>query len=68
MRDVFVTDTISLAAKDWPQLKVVSIAPVIAAAIQKFAADGSLRDLYWAYEPKGREKSLSDHEAAERAA
>jgi ribose-phosphate pyrophosphokinase len=46
VREVLVTDTVSVAAKDWPQLKVVSIAPVIAAAIQRFAADGSLRELY----------------------
>jgi phosphoribosylpyrophosphate synthetase len=47
MRGVFVTDSIAIALQeDWPQLRVVSIEPVIATAIRKFAADGSIRDLY----------------------
>jgi ribose-phosphate pyrophosphokinase len=46
VREVLVTDTISVAAQGWEQLKVVSVAPIIASAIQKFAADGSIRDLY----------------------
>jgi ribose-phosphate pyrophosphokinase len=46
VREVLVTDSIAVATQDWPQLKIVSIAPVIAAAIRRFAADGSIRDLY----------------------
>jgi ribose-phosphate pyrophosphokinase len=42
---VFVTDTVSVAEKDWPQLHVVSIAPLLATAVQRFLADGSLSDL-----------------------
>jgi ribose-phosphate pyrophosphokinase len=41
VREVFVTDTVPVAAKNWPQLQVVSIAPVIARALWRFLADGS---------------------------
>ena len=41
-RQVFVTDTVAPPAHDWPQLRVVSIAPLIASAIRRFLADGSL--------------------------
>jgi ribose-phosphate pyrophosphokinase len=41
VREVFVTDTVSVAEKDWPQLQVVSVAPLIAAAIRRFLVDGS---------------------------
>lgn len=43
---VLVTDTISVAGQGWEELKVVSVAPLIASAIRRFAADGSIRDLY----------------------
>jgi ribose-phosphate pyrophosphokinase len=42
MLQVLVTDTVAPPAHDWPQLRVVSIAPLIAAAIRRFLADGSL--------------------------
>jgi ribose-phosphate pyrophosphokinase len=45
VRAVFVTDTVSVAKKDWPQLHVVSIAPLIGNALTRFLADGSIRDL-----------------------
>jgi hypothetical protein len=32
--------------RDWPQLRVISIAPLIAGAVQRFLADGSLDELY----------------------
>jgi ribose-phosphate pyrophosphokinase len=41
---VFVTDTVSVAEKDWPQLHVVSIAPLLVTAVQRFLEDGSLGD------------------------
>jgi phosphoribosylpyrophosphate synthetase len=41
-----VTDTIPVAAKGWEQLRVVSVASLLASAIARFAADGSIRDLY----------------------
>jgi ribose-phosphate pyrophosphokinase len=44
--EVYVTDTVPVAGKEWPQLHVVSIAPLIAAAVQQFLADGSLRGLF----------------------
>jgi ribose-phosphate pyrophosphokinase len=46
VREVFVTDTVSTAEKDWPQLRVISIAPLIAGAVKRFLADGSLGELY----------------------
>jgi len=45
VREVFVTDTVPVKNKDWPQLQVVSVAPLIAAAIRRFMTDGSLSDL-----------------------
>ena len=45
MRAVFVTDTISVTEKDWPQLHVVSIAPLLASALTRFLADDSIGDL-----------------------
>jgi ribose-phosphate pyrophosphokinase len=46
VRSVFLTDTVALAEEQWSHLHVVSIAPVIAAALRRFMADGSLSDLY----------------------
>jgi ribose-phosphate pyrophosphokinase len=40
VREVFVTDTINQTEKDWPQLNVVSIAPLIAGAVRRFLANG----------------------------
>jgi hypothetical protein len=31
--------------KDWPRLHVVSIAPLLASALARFLADGSIGDL-----------------------
>lgn len=45
VREVFVTDTVAVTNKDGPQLRVVSIAPLIAGAIRRFLTDGSLSDL-----------------------
>jgi ribose-phosphate pyrophosphokinase len=45
VREVFVTDTVAPKEKDWPQLQIVSVAPLIAGAIQRFMTDGSLSDL-----------------------
>jgi ribose-phosphate pyrophosphokinase len=47
VREVFVTDTVSTAGTDWPKLRVISIAPLIAGAVQQLLADGSLGELYW---------------------
>jgi ribose-phosphate pyrophosphokinase len=41
VREVYVTDTISVVEKDWPQLHVISIAPLLASAVQRFLTDGS---------------------------
>ncbi|HEV2663474.1 MAG TPA: ribose-phosphate pyrophosphokinase, partial [Blastocatellia bacterium] len=39
-RKILVTDTVAPPAHDWPQLRVVSIAPLIASALRRFQADG----------------------------
>jgi ribose-phosphate pyrophosphokinase len=44
VREVIVTDTVSQTEKDWPQLSVISIAPLIAGAVQRSLANGSLGD------------------------
>jgi ribose-phosphate pyrophosphokinase len=36
---VLVTDTVRAPEEDWPQLRVISIAPLIAEAVQRFLAD-----------------------------
>jgi ribose-phosphate pyrophosphokinase len=46
VRNVLVTDTVSVPEKDWPKLQIVSIAPVIATALERLLADGSMADLY----------------------
>jgi phosphoribosylpyrophosphate synthetase len=43
---VWVTDTVAVAEQDWSRLRVVSIAPLLAGALQRFLADGSIGDLY----------------------
>jgi ribose-phosphate pyrophosphokinase len=45
VRELVVTDTVSLTERDWLQLRVASVAPLIAGAIRRFLADGSLGDL-----------------------
>ena len=45
VRAVFVTDTVPVSEQDWPQLQVVSIAPLIGGAVAQFLADGSTGDL-----------------------
>jgi len=44
VRAVFVTDTISVAEKDWAQLHVVSIASLIGSSLAQLLADGSNGD------------------------
>jgi ribose-phosphate pyrophosphokinase len=46
VREVLVTDTVSVLEMDWPQLRVITIAPLIAGAVERLMADGSLGDLY----------------------
>jgi ribose-phosphate pyrophosphokinase len=40
MREIIVTDTVAPPAHDWPQLRVISIAPLIASALRRFIDDG----------------------------
>jgi phosphoribosylpyrophosphate synthetase len=40
-----VTDTACMAEKDWPRLRVISIAPLIAGALERFLADSPIGNL-----------------------
>jgi ribose-phosphate pyrophosphokinase len=44
--EVLVTDTVARTGGEWPHLSVVSIAPLVAGALRRFLADGSIGDLY----------------------
>lgn len=46
IRAVFVTDTIAPVIRDWAKLQVVTVAPLIAAAIKRILSDESLGPLY----------------------
>jgi ribose-phosphate pyrophosphokinase len=46
VREVLVTDTVCVTERDWPQLHVITIAPLIADAMEKLMSDGSLGELY----------------------
>ena len=46
VRRVLVTDTLPVMAHGWPELRVISIAPVIAAALDRLSAGGSLSGLF----------------------
>jgi len=45
IRAVFVTDSVAIPPMRWPQLQVVSIAPLLAQAIRRFVADGAIDEL-----------------------
>jgi phosphoribosylpyrophosphate synthetase len=36
---------VALSSRGWPRLRAASVAPLIAGAIRRFLADGSLSDL-----------------------
>jgi ribose-phosphate pyrophosphokinase len=46
VRELLVTDTVPVAMDGWPQLRVISVAPLLARALKRLMADGSLSDLY----------------------
>jgi ribose-phosphate pyrophosphokinase len=46
VREVFVTDAVCVAKTDWPRLRVISIAPLIARALEGFLPDASRADLF----------------------
>lgn len=43
MADLFITDTIERVASDWPRLHVVSVAPLLADAMQRVMSDRLVR-------------------------
>jgi ribose-phosphate pyrophosphokinase len=38
VREVLVTDSVDVSERDWPQLRTVSIAPLLAAALERLVA------------------------------
>jgi phosphoribosylpyrophosphate synthetase len=53
---VFVTDTVRVPdVTGWPQLCVISIAPLIGAAIKRFLGNGSIGDVYHVPAPGARQ-------------
>lgn len=46
VREVIITDTVPVDAVAWSNLRVVSVAPLLAAALRRFLVDGSLSDLF----------------------
>jgi ribose-phosphate pyrophosphokinase len=53
VQSVLVTDTVQVLQRDWPKLQIVSIAPLIAAALKRLLGDGSMADLYRDEAPSG---------------
>jgi ribose-phosphate pyrophosphokinase len=45
IREIWITDTVPTAGRGWARLRVVSVAPLIAAALQRFLANGSISEL-----------------------
>ena len=45
LSEIYVTDTVASHHHDWPQLKVISVAPLLAAAIQRLVMRESISDL-----------------------
>jgi ribose-phosphate pyrophosphokinase len=44
-REVLVTDTVDVPSRDWPRLRVVSLAPLLAEAIRRMASSESVSEL-----------------------
>ena len=45
IHEIVVTDTLAIDQPGWSGLRVVTVAPLIAGALRRFLANGSLRDL-----------------------
>jgi ribose-phosphate pyrophosphokinase len=45
IREIWVTDTVAHDQQGWPQLHIVSVAPLLADALRQIHADGSLREM-----------------------
>ena len=46
IRAIYVTDSVTAPAGQWPSLNIVFLAPLLAAAIRRFRSDESIGDLY----------------------
>ena len=46
VRQVLVTDTVAVGDSSWPLLRIVSVAPLLAAAIRRILTDGPLGDRF----------------------
>jgi ribose-phosphate pyrophosphokinase len=45
IRKIIVTDSIPISPDDWPQVKVISLAPILAEAIRRSMTGKSMADL-----------------------
>jgi len=46
VREVVVTDTVDVPSRDWPRLRVVSLAPLLAEAIRRMVSSESVSELF----------------------
>jgi ribose-phosphate pyrophosphokinase len=46
VREVLVTDSVDVHEENWPELRTVSIAPLLASALERLAADGPRGELH----------------------
>jgi ribose-phosphate pyrophosphokinase len=63
VREILVTDTIN-GLWDWPKLRVVSVAPLLARAITQFLGDGSLEKVYAKPRDSAHTRRRVSHEPA----
>jgi ribose-phosphate pyrophosphokinase len=61
VKKVFVTNTIRPKKELWPQLNVISIAPLIASAVERVIADGSLHELFQGNLPSRAVRTEKEH-------
>jgi ribose-phosphate pyrophosphokinase len=46
IREIVVTNSIPVSAADWPKVKTVSLAPILATAVRRSTAEESIANLF----------------------
>ncbi len=46
MREVVVTDTVAVPCRDWPRLRVVSLAPLLGEVIRRMVSRESISGMF----------------------
>jgi ribose-phosphate pyrophosphokinase len=46
VREVVVTDTVDVLCRDWPRLRCVSLAPLLAEAVRRMVSHGSITEMF----------------------